>query len=216
MKPPPVKWVVSALAALVLVGASACNRTPERTDSPEPEPAPAAEAKSAPSVESAPEPVGAKASAKNPGIEWKEPEGWTKIPQRSPMRLATYRVPRQGDDSEDAELAIFYFGSNSGGGVDANMKRWAGQFSDVPPADVRRSERTANDLTQHIMEIEKGTFSPGMMGPSKSKPNQGMLAAIVESPTGHYFFKLTGPAGTVKGSRAEFFKLLDGVRATDR
>jgi hypothetical protein len=153
---------------------------------------------------------------KEPGISWKEPSAWTKVPQRSPMRLATYRVPRAGKDTEDAELAIFHFGSNSGGGIDANMTRWAGQFSDVKPDEIRRSERTANNLTQHVMEIEEGTFATGMpMGPKQPKANSGMLAAIVETPSGLYFIKLTGPSETVKAARDDYFKFLDGVRATD-
>jgi hypothetical protein len=206
----------SALAGLVLAAACACNRTPEKADSRE-QPAPRAQG-SEPTPSAAPTlaPAVANKKQKEPGISWKEPSAWTKVPQRSPMRLATYRVPRAGKDTEDAELAIFHFGSNSGGGIDANMTRWAGQFSDVKPDEIRRSERTANNLTQHVMEIEEGTFATGMpMGPKQPKANSGMLAAIVETPSGLYFIKLTGPSETVKAARDDYFKFLDGVRATD-
>jgi hypothetical protein len=216
VKTTPVRRAAAALAGLALAAVCACNRTPEKADTREQAAPRAEEAEPAPSVAPALAPAAVKKNVKEPGITWKEPAGWTKVPQRSPMRLATYRVPRAGSDAEDAELALFHFGSNSGGGIDANMTRWAGQFSDVKPEEIRRSERTANHLTQHVMEIEKGTFATGMpMGPKKPKANSGMLAAIVETPTGLYFIKLTGPSGTVKAARADFFTLLDGVRATD-
>ena len=45
-----------------------------------------------------------------------------------PMRAATYRIPAAKGDTEGAELAVFYFGQGQGGAVDANVKRWVGQF----------------------------------------------------------------------------------------
>ena len=43
------------------------------------------------------------------------------------------------------------------------------------------------------------------------KPNFRMLAAIVETPAGNYFFKLTGPLKTVESAKATYFGLLDSV-----
>ena len=44
---------------------------------------------------------------------------------------------------------------------------------------------------------------------SGSKKGWRMTAAIVESPKGMYFFKLTGPDPTVKAARAAFDAMLD-------
>ncbi|MFO7180379.1 MAG: hypothetical protein DIU78_016890 [Pseudomonadota bacterium] len=147
------------------------------------------------------------------GITWEDPPGWERVGKSNPMRKATYRIPRAPGDSEDGELAVFYFGPGQGGGIEANVDRWVKQFSDVPEDGVRRADRSANGLRQHTVEIEKGTFSSGMPGgPTRPKPGFGLLGGIVEAPTGVYFFKMTGPSATVSAARPAFYKLLDSVK----
>lgn len=131
------------------------------------------------------------------------------------MRKATYVIPRTEGDSEDGELAVFYFGQASGGSVDANMDRWIQQFSGVQKSDIRREQRSKNGLLQHTIEIPHGTFASGMPGaPATSKPDYALLGAIVETPLGNYFFKLTGPKRTVAAARERFYTFLDGVQAS--
>ncbi len=132
------------------------------------------------------------------------------------MRKASYVVPRAAGDSEDGELTVFYFGAGQGGGTDANVERWVKQFGDVKPGDVRRADREANGLRQHTVELDSGTFSAGtaMGGSGTPKPNYGLLGGIVEAPSGSYFFKLTGPSKTVAQAKADFYKLLDSIKAS--
>jgi hypothetical protein len=52
---------------------------------------------------------------------------------------------------------------------------------------------------------------PGQKGAPPPKVGQGMLGAIVESPSGLWFFKLTGPEATVKAARASFDAMLSSV-----
>ena len=47
---------------------------------------------------------------------------------------------------------------------------------------------------------------------SKPKEKYGLLGAIVSSPGGSYFFKLTGPKATVKAARPKFYEFLDSVK----
>ena len=131
------------------------------------------------------------------------------------MRKATYAIPHADKDKEDGELGIFYFGPGMGGSVDANVDRWVKQFSDVPVDKIKRADRAANGLVEHTVEIASGTFNANsmMQGPAKQKPNFALLGAIVEAPSGSYFFKLTGPADTVAAARADFYHLLDSVHA---
>ena len=63
------------------------------------------------------------------------PEGWVEEEPASSMRLAQYRLP--GDGAGDAVLAVFHFGSNQGGSVDANIDRWYGQFSQPDGGDTK-------------------------------------------------------------------------------
>ncbi len=146
-------------------------------------------------------------------LTWTDPEGWTKEPQQRPMRLATYQVPG-ADDTSPAELAVFHFGPGDGGGIEANITRWVGQFSDVPSTEVVRAEKMTSAGAQvHVLEIPRGTFAAGMPGaPPTPQPDYGLLGAVVESPSGSYFFKLTGPSATVASQRARFHQLLDSVR----
>jgi hypothetical protein len=41
-----------------------------------------------------------------------------------------------------------------------------------------------------------------------------LLGGIVSSPSGVYFFKLTGPTKTVKAARDPFLKMLDSVKVS--
>jgi hypothetical protein len=151
------------------------------------------------------------------GVTWADPTGWVRDSRSNPMRKATYRVPRAKGDAEDGELAVFYFGPGQGGGIEPNVQRWVKQFSGRKPEEPKRADRNANGLHQHTVEIEDGTYDGGMQGGGKAAPKAGfgLLGAIVEAPSGSYFFKLTGPKATVQGARAHFFELLDSVKAAD-
>lgn len=183
----------------------------------EPEPARGSPLLLPPPVASVPSPAApasaGKAEAHPVAVTWEDPPAWTRLQGSSPVRKATYRPPRAPGDKADSELAVFYFGPGQGGSIQANVDRWIGQFQGVKPASVRREDRTANGLRQHTVEIDKGTFASGMPGAdTEPRPDYGLLGAIVEAPSGAYFFKLTGPSASVKAARPAFLKLLDSVK----
>jgi hypothetical protein len=141
-------------------------------------------------------------------VAWDAPASWQKAENPSPMRKATYKIPKAKGDTEDAELSV----SQAGGTVDMNLQRWAGQFA--PKAEIKRTERKVGDLKVTVAELH-GTFSgSGMPGAPAAGPKEKweMLAAIIET-TPPMFFKLTGPENTVNGAKADFDKLIDGMRA---
>jgi hypothetical protein len=158
---------------------------------------------------STPAPVRQPAAPSGPSdVAWDAPASWQKAENPSPMRKATYKIPKAKGDTEDAELSV----SQAGGSVDMNLQRWAGQFA--PKAEIKRTEKKTGDLKITVAELH-GTFSgSGMPGAPASGPKEKweMLAAIVETspPT---FFKITGPENTVNGAKADFDKLLDGMRS---
>lgn len=151
------------------------------------------------------------------GIGWSAPAGWEAQAAR-PMRAATYRVPRAAGDREDGECAVFYFGAGQGGSVEANVKRWIGQFelADGRPADkAAKITKTAIAGMAATRIDVAGTYlaSAGPMAPGAvKKPGYRMLGAIVEAPGGNVFFKLTGPAKTVAAAEAQFEALLKSVK----
>ena len=149
-------------------------------------------------------------------ITWIDPPAFKRVPPSNPMRKASFVVPRAAGDTEDGELTVFYFGPGQGGSIDANVDRWVKQFGDVKPGDVKRADRDANGLRQHTVELESGTFSVAWagMGGGKPKDNFGLVGGIVETPSGAYFFKLTGPSKTVKKAKPDFYKLLDSIKTS--
>lgn len=148
------------------------------------------------------------------GVVWEDPKGWEKIPGTG-MRHTSYKVPATKGDKADGELVVFYFGPTVGGDVDSNINRWIAQFENADLKAVKRTDRTVNDISQHIVEVPKGTYDLGASSMSKVQKvdNYGLLGAIVIAPTGKYFFKLTAPMNTVKASHDTFYKLLDSVKA---
>ncbi len=147
-------------------------------------------------------------------IKWTPPARWESKPA-SGMRAATYIVPAAQGDSEGAECAVFM---NIAGGVDANIKRWIGQFeaADGGPADskAKQEKQTINGLNVTTVDLT-GTFKGGgpMMGQSTGpKTGYRLLGAIVETPEGEVFFKMTGPAKTMAAAQPEFQALLKSVK----
>lgn len=151
------------------------------------------------------------------GVQFDPPSGWPSTPK--PMRTANYTIPAAAGDSRDGELAVFYFGPGQGGGVEANVRRWLGQFvkADGRPlsgADADRSEEEVGGLQVTTLDVS-GTylFKPFPMAPRATPlPGYRMLAAIVQGPDAPIFFKLTAPAKTAAAAQPEFRKLIASIR----
>jgi hypothetical protein len=206
------------LAAFTAIAASGCKQREPEERQRAAQPASPTASSLAPEI-TIPQPrEPGKSSAPEPlkvGLTWKDPAGWTRMPRTSPMRAATYKVPRAAGDTDDGEMAVFYFGPGQGGDIDGNVQRWAMQFGKTL-ADVKRTNREVHGIQQHLAEIDKGDFSSDMMGRGGAgKKDWAMLAAIVEAPSGSYFFKLTGPQRSVAAQRDAFFALLDSVETKD-
>lgn len=146
------------------------------------------------------------------GLKWTAPATWKAQPER-PMRVATYSVPKAAGDAEDGECAVFYFGAGQGGGVQANIKRWYGQFESAAKPPAPREAKAGKYKVTYVEH--SGSYKSGgpMMGTAASKKaGFQLLGAIVEGPQGSVFFKLTGPAKTVSASKTSFEKMLQGIQ----
>lgn len=145
----------------------------------------------------------------DPGVTWSVPKRWT-IDIAQGMRAATYIVPAAG--GEGAECAVYYFGPGQGGGVDANLERWIGEFEPLEGKDVRKMKPGGLEVTR----IEaRGTYVAHSMRSGESaaqKPAWALTGAIVNGPQGDVFFKLVGPAATVGAAAKEFDGMLGSLR----
>ena len=152
-----------------------------------------------------------------PALHYDAPDDWIERPSESPMRVTEFRLPRVPGDSEDAELIVFYFGG-SGGGVEANLQRWIGQMEQPDGRSSFEVASTtgfeANGLAVTLLDVP-GSYvaavSPGS-ATRLSKPNFRLMAAVVETPVGPYFFKLIGPVRTVARWDSRFAAFLRSVR----
>jgi len=210
------------LTGVLLVGCASTGRVSEgQSPTPTASAAPAnstiavGHGNSAPASSSAS--AGPAAAADNAGgLKWTAPKRWVQGPER-PMRAATYRVPATAGDREDGECAVFFFGPGQGGGIEANIDRWIGQFEqpDGKPSGERakRQKETINGLAVTTIDLT-GTYAGGgpmMGGAGQKKTGYRLLAAIVDGPQGAVFFKFTGPAATVAAARGEFEGLLKSL-----
>lgn len=150
-------------------------------------------------------------------IKFNAPAEWVSETPTSSMRQAQYRLPRVPGDTEDAELVVFYF-QGGGGGVQANIDRWIGQFTkaDGSPANniAKTSHKTSHGIPITIVDVT-GTYVAGMgsmMADAKGKPNFRMLAAVAESGSGPWFFKLIGPVKTIGKWESSFQSFLDTIQ----
>ena len=136
------------------------------------------------------------------------------------MRKAKYRILKAEADAEYASLVVFYFGGE-GGGVQANIDRWCSQIEQEDgraSKDVARIEAaTANGLKQTLVDVS-GTYlarARPMAGDVIKKPGYRMLAAVVETSNGPWFFKLVGPAKTIAQAETSFRAFLASIKAPD-
>src|SRR5881628_3198537 len=95
-----------ALACAGLGSSLGCRKAPEPTGASAAAGTAAATPPAPRSTEAAP------ASSALPPVEitWVDPPALRRVAPKSPMRKASYVVPKVGADTEDGELAVFYFG----------------------------------------------------------------------------------------------------------
>lgn len=144
------------------------------------------------------------------------PKEWTEKPVTGSMRAAQYQLSDQS--GAEAELVIYYFGDGGAGSVQANLDRWIDQF--VQPdgkqsKDVAKVEQTKFGGQEATFVSLTGryvtTTMPGGGDPIDRK-DQAMLAAIVASPKGPYYFKLVGAKKTVDAHAPKFRAMLTSLK----
>lgn len=145
------------------------------------------------------------------------PKGWTAKPVTSNMRAGDFTLPA-AKPGEDAELIIYYFGDHGAGSVDDNLDRWLGQFEQPDgkkSRDVAKIEKTKFAGQDATYVSVGGHFQAQAMGGATQAidtPNGALLAAIIDSPSGPYYFKLVGAKPTVDAQAAAFRAMLDSLK----
>jgi hypothetical protein len=161
---------------------------------------------------SAPQSPGSNPSAPTAAgvVSYKVPAGWTVEKPTSEMRLAQYKLPKADGDGEDALLILYYFGPGQGGTPEANIERWVNQVKQPDGSPSKDKAKTAT-LTVNGLQVSTvdvlGNYSGGMSQDSVPKDSKSIFrlrGAIIETPKGSYFVKLTGPEKTVNHWEQDF------------
>ena len=147
-------------------------------------------------------------------ISFVVPKEWVEQPVQSSMRAAQFTM---GPTGQRAELVVYYFGQGGAGGVEANLDRWYSQFEqpDKTPSKARasRQDRQVAGMKVTVASVA-GTYmasmTPGQEA-SPSRPDHRMIAAIVESSNGPYYFKIVGPKKTVDSVEPEFESVIGSL-----
>jgi hypothetical protein len=146
-------------------------------------------------------------------FDFARPASWEWVEATSSMRKAQLKVSG-ADKKQSAEVIFFYFGEGSGGGTQANVDRWLGQFQE--PKDKINSkveEVKVGKLKVTYVQAE-GTYMSGMpAGPKTAQPGSMLMGAILESAQGNVFVRMTGPVELVKASKTDFRKMIEGAKA---
>ena len=149
------------------------------------------------------------------GLGFDAPAEWVSKPLSSSTRVAVWELA--GDDAP-AEVVIFYFGEGSGGGVEANLARWFGQFEQPDGSSTRDraiiTERTVNGLELTVADM-RGTFvAPVRPGAPQrnNRPGYRMIGAVAEGGTGPWYIRVLGPEATMAKWEASVEDFLSSLR----
>ena len=162
-------------------------------------------------------PIASLVAAQQPSLHFDVPTDWLKVETSAPTRLAQFTQPRVDRDAEDAECIVYFFGGE-GGTVEANLERWTNQM--LQPDD-RQSADVATTTSYEVAGMQvtvldvPGIYAAEVTPGSKMryyKRGFRLRAAVVESPDGPFFFKLTGPDRTVSQWEPSFTALIESVR----
>jgi hypothetical protein len=139
------------------------------------------------------------------GLKFKYSAPWMLSDTPGMMRVATLLAKVEG--AEKAIEAAYYVFPGGGGGVDANVQRWLGQFATKP--ESKTEEIPAGDQKVTLVTAT-GTFNDGPpMGAKTPKENYTLLGAIVPTADGNnVFIKVTGPKDAVATLTEGFRKMI--------
>lgn len=171
-----------------------------------------------PPLGSGPEPM--TAPSKGSELQYETPDAWSVKPVTSSLRKANYGLPRAEGDPEDAELIVFYFGPGQGGSVEANLDRWKGMFvgedgAALPASASSVDEFQAGGMKVTVLNVTGRYVASNMMTGQRSDPTSSdyrMLAAVVETDGGPWFFRALGPAKTIAMHEDAIRQMLSAVR----
>ncbi len=151
------------------------------------------------------------------GLAFEAPEKWEYQHSASPMRRAELGVRGEGGT---AGLVVYFFGNRGAGSAQANIDRWVGQFKNSDGSALTKVTPVKKKVAGfEVTQVEvAGTYVGGMGSGADSQepqPGQRMIATIVSTKSGPYYFKFLGDDEVVKANRAALDGLLQSMKPSD-
>ena len=121
---------------------------------------------------------------------------------------------KAGEGEKAARLTMMH----ASGGVEANIKRWKGQFAGGDPEAQKEETFEVGNYKVHVVDVngsyaERMGGGPFAGGKVVQRKDYAMVGAIIKSPDGPtYFVKLIGPAETVKANREALVKMIKAAK----
>lgn len=133
-------------------------------------------------------------------LAWELPKGWAQT-RGDGMRLATLKPPAAGVD-----VSIVVLPGPAGGEL-GNVNRWRGQIG------LAAIDEPARVQARTAVRAQAGEVSLYDFTGAAGQP-QRMVAGLLVVGGKTWFFKMTGDPAAVGGTKAEFLKFLESLRAT--
>ncbi|HWE53769.1 MAG TPA: hypothetical protein VG273_28520 [Bryobacteraceae bacterium] len=151
--------------------------------------------------------IGAAFAESAAGLKWTAPTGWVSQ-SAATFRVVTWKV-------QDAECIVYFFGPGQGGGVQANLDRWKGQFSqNGKPAEAKITRRTIHGVPMTTIDLS-GTYTAtgGQVEEGQGpQPGYRMIATVAEGKGGNLFIRFIGPQKTVTAELPKYEQLLSSFQ----
>jgi len=151
------------------------------------------------------------------GLTMTVPEGWVEEKvEPSPMEpKAIYRIPKLDAAGEDGMVRITHYPNMKGKDMDdKNIDRWLGQVSKPDGQPLTRSDAkiTTTEAGPVRLTVVDMSGSVKMTMRDTAKPNQRMIAAIVDHPQGPHFVVSAGPAASMEKWAAQIDAFLKSAK----
>lgn len=210
-------WMVLLLTAPVL----ALQQEPKKPATP-PSTAPPPPTHSSKPVSDPTAPTGAKDKGSQlnlTGLKLTVPAGWeTQTIQPGAMApKAVYQIPPLKPGEEPATVRITYFPEMKGKD-DMNLDRWIAQVTRPDGALATRTDAKIEKTELGNIRLTTVDVSGNVKMTMRDtpKPEQRMIAAIIDHPKGPHFVVVAGPAASMKTWEADIMKFLKSAEVTDK
>lgn len=136
------------------------------------------------------------------------PADWEAQPLTS-MRQASYRV--KGDNGTTVDISLVLL-AGSAGGVLENINRWLSQLGQ-PAITTEQLSKMARTFSSPLGDVTLVDFQGLPQGADATKDGR-IVAGIISSDNGSFFFKMRGNAALAGSQKEAFIRWIGTVRTT--